>query len=679
MKDYKVLYFHKPNWDGMDLFPDVSVPLLWPANVFSVLVAGYPQRKLNFFEVSILRLLNLNLCNIEILCERTCLREGFIRLILRRLRDQGYVNEFHLTALGLDMLNKTMAEQPEIRNVFVFRDCLSKKFYPIIASRLEIKSGRSNEDGEIMFRTAKSSKKISASIACQVCRCSPPTQADVMEIIHEFNALCVSQAVDSNSIYRESPEHIEISKEKPDFVWFYSEARLGRKNHRIYVSDPFWDHDSVILGENMNSDILNRIAVEIKQRGVTVPDESYNKINRFESLELLLSPLTDKNDKSDQLPNFSDSDRMERLSDYCYALEQAFKKMLNEYDYKKLVNTLREIDENTIKDVLMNLAIDMGLKPHYKGNLDPQITDLKPWLKQDFSLEHFFLFSGSRLQECLSGEASLRFWLGLALLVDKKSSLISFRKLLNTDFILFVNYLIGFRNSEYHGDISEKLPTMTQLKLCLEITRDIVDCLLPDLNISSLACNEMSGLDLQTRDERYYKAEADLTHRLGYAKMRKLPRDVREKLIQIKFHTIGKHKTYIFSNILIVDSLMFRITRAERLPELPGNEVLQRAKSNFPQLPEIFWEINPRKLTNTIAGVPQSLRASLLCLMAFCEKHKAFFNSNRLQYLEEILHLRKHNWQECVQSQPFGEIEKLGEQTIAFATAIIEEYHYEEE
>ena len=47
-RDYKILY-HKPNWDGLDLFPDVSVKLLWPTWVFSVLAAVYPQRQLNFF------------------------------------------------------------------------------------------------------------------------------------------------------------------------------------------------------------------------------------------------------------------------------------------------------------------------------------------------------------------------------------------------------------------------------------------------------------------------------------------------------------------------------------------------------------------------------------------------------------------------------------------------------
>ena len=683
MSNYKVLYFHKPNWEGMDLFPDVSVPLLWPTNVFSVLVAAYPQRQLNFFEIGILRLLRLNSCNVEILCKQTCLRDGFIRLILRRLRDQGFVRDFHLTEQGLDLLNETMAEQPVTRNVFVFRDCLSKKFYPIIASKLEIQHG-SARDGDVFFRPSKSSRKISAIPAHQACnRLPPPTQSDVMEIIHDFNVLSLSHTVNSSSVYNESPEHIEICGEKPDFVWLYSDARLGRKNHRIYVSDPFWEQDSVILGENMNCSELNHIAMDLKQRGVTVTGElplENNKIDHFESLGFLLRPLNEEKDPSAPLPLLSDSDRMERLSDYYYAIEQAFKKMLDEYDYKNLIDSLRGIDDNTIQGVLMNLAVDKGMPPHYRPPSDViKSSKISPWLKQDFSLKQFFLFSGSRLQECLTGEANLRFWLGLALLVDKKRPLPSLRRLFKKEFLQFIIYLVAFRNSEYHGDISKVLPTMPQLESCLKKTRDIVDCLLPELNISSLAYNEMSGLDTKTRDERYYKAESDLTHQLGYEKMRKLPSKLREKLIQIKFHMIGKHKNYIFSNIMIIEHLMFKIAHAERLPDIPGSEVLQRAQSHFPQLPHIFWEINPRKLTNTIAGIPQSFRASLLCLMAFCEKHKGFFNADRLQYLECVLHLRTHNWQECVQSKPFSEIEKIGEQTIAFTTAIIEEYHYEED
>ena len=706
MKDYKVLYFHKPNWEGMDLFPDVSVPLLWPTYVFSVLVAEYPQRKLNFFEICILRLLGLSSCNVDILCERTCLREGFVRLILRRLRDQGLVKEFHLTEQGQDMLNETMAEEPVIRNVFVFCDCLSKKFYPMIASKLEIRHGNGGDDN-ISFSVTKGSRRISASPACQPSRCKPPTQTDVMEIIHEFNALCATQTADSPSIYQESPENIEVSREKPDLVWLYSEARLGRNNHRIYVSDPFWSSDSVILGENMDFPELDRVTAELKRRGVTIHGEPHfdgdDKIDRFESLQSRLRPLSGNPDQAELQTNLSESDRMERLSDFYYALEQSFKKMLEAYDYTNLVNSLRGFDENTIRDLLIRLAADLGVKSRHGRNNDnapaPPPPDTradksdaaggdtgpnveppapKPWLKQNLSLERFFSFSGSRLQECLTGEANLRFWLGLALLVDKKRPLPARQKLFRTEVFQFIDYLSDFRNSEYHGGMAEQLPTRNEMESCLVIARGIVDFLLPDSNISALADSETSDLDEQSLNERYYKAESDLIHQLGYAQMRQLPKDLKEKLIRIRFHIIGRNREYIFSNILMIDSLLFKIAAAERLPEIPGNDVLQRARSHFPQLPEIFWEVNPRKLTGVIAGIPQSLRASLVCLMAFCEKHRAFFTPERLLYLEQVLRLRTHDWQGNVLKKDFTEIEKLGEQTISFTIAIIKEYRYEE-
>lgn len=707
-RDYKVLY-HKPNWDGLDLFPDVSVRLVWPTWVFSVLAAVYPQRELNFFEICILRMLRLTSCNVEILCERTCLREGFIRLILRRLRDQGYVKDFHLTERGTDVLDNTIAEEPEIRNVFVFQDCLSKKFYPIIASKLDIKSGKA-EDTNVWFRVSKK-QKIDARMACPQSPYEKPKLDDVKKIIHEFGNLNIQYSINTEAVYSESPQSIEISRARPELVWVYSEARLGKNNHRIYVSDPFLDLDSVILSENMFAQELNGIATELKQRGVTLSGEMTSgdeKICRYESLDYLLRPLDAEVDPSQLQSNLSTDEIMGHLSDYYYAMEQAFKKMLAEYDYTNLANSLRGTDEETLKSLLIQLAADLGLRisrqrssvtanagGHSDALVAPTVPDdqsvqetdndcsstpttSKPWLKNKLILEHFFFFRGSRFQDCLSGEANLRVWLGLAMLVNTKMPLPALKKLFQVDFLLYIDYLADFRNAQDHGVTPKRFPDRDQLAECLNATRDIVSCLLPDLNISAQTYDNIAELSEKDRIARYYKAEADLIRELGYARTRNLPKSLREKLIAIKFHTLCGNQDRIFSNIQVIDNLMFQIARAEKIPSTPGVEVLRKARSNFPSLPEIFWEINPQKLVGTIAGVAQSLRASLVCLLAFGEKHRGFFTPERLQYLEQVLRLRTHNWREGVSRQPFSEIASLGEQTISFAVAIIKEYRYDE-
>ena len=702
-RDYKILY-HKPNWDGLDLFPDVSVKLLWPTWVFSVLAAVYPQRQLNFFEICILRLLRLASCNVDILCERTCLREGFIRLILRRLRDRGYVKEFHLTELGADVLDDTLAEEPEIRNVFVFQDCLSKKFYPILALKLDIKSGR-DDARNVRFAVSRDQKKIEARTACPQSPYEKPKPDDVKKIIHEFQNLHIPDMMNTEEFASVSPQSIEISRGKPDLIWAYSEARLGKNNRRIYVSDPFLGLDSIILGENMFAPELNSVATGLMRRGVTLsgePPYGDGKIGRFESLADLLRPLEAGNDPAKLQSDLSAGDTIRHLSDYYYAMEQAFRKMLAEYDYTNLANSLRRCDEETIISLLIPLAADLGLnisrrqrvvatsdddsaaptEPDDQNASDDRsshdaATASKPWLKKKFIPERFFSFRGSRFQECLRGEANLRVWLGLAMLVNKKSPLPALRKLFQEDFLLFIDYLADFRNAQDHGETVERLPERKQLEECRNTVRGIVSCLLPDL-MSAQTYEETADLSEKKRSELHYQAEADLCRELGYAETYSLPRKLRKKLIEIKFHTLCGSQTYIFSNILVIDNLMFNIASAEKLPSLPGADVLRKARDNFPSLPEIFWEINPKKLAGTIAGVAQSLRASLVCLLAFGENHRTFFTPERLQYLEQVLRLRTHNWREGVSRLAFSEIASLGEQTISFAVAIIKEYHYEE-
>ena len=73
-----------------------------------------------------------------------------------------------------------------------------------------------------------------------------------------------------------------------------------------------------------------------------------------------------------------------------------------------------------------------------------------------------------------------------------------------------------------------------------------------------------------------------------------------------------------------------------------------------------------------------SLRANLLCLLAYCDhgNHRKYFNKERLSFLENVLRLRAHNWQDVVSRQPLETIEQLGKQAIEFTISIIEEYNY---
>ena len=706
MRSCNVIY-RKCNWDGFDLFPN-SKSLVWPAMAFRILIAGYPQRNLNFFELTLLRLLQIKSCNIEILCRVTCLREGFVRLILRRLRGRGLVKDFVLTDTGKDVLNNTMNEAPVIQNAFVFADCMSGTFYPVIASQLNMISAKQNGD-MVTFRLSKTQGDKCAQIVGKVKRCNRPTLEDILNILHQFNKLCQALSTTPAVLYQDLPQYIEISKDTPELVWLYTEVRLGRNNHRIYISDPFLDLDSELLDGNMCSqqeddatqEQLNRIIDELKQTGIDVNNSASDKvIDRYSSISDLVRPL-DMEDHDKVQIGLSEYETMERLSDFYYALEQAFKRMLDAFDYSELVKSVSSLESETFNTMLRKIAVNQGMLPieRQKADLhhcDNKIDDSgKPWLKIQTDFKDFFDLSGSRLQDCSSGEANLRVWIALALLISQKRQLPAIRrlKLQHPDFLLFVSFLTPYRNNQNHGDSSVLIPYYKEMEECLKKTKEIVGILLPDLDISPETDQEMADLDAEKRVKAYFEAEYQLSQTISYARMRKLPKDVKEHMIMIIFHSLRKNKFYVFSHIMAIDSLMFRILCAERLPRqvavdragreevargTKGTDVLNKAKRNFPGLADVFWEILPWKLEETLSGKPLSLRANLLCLLAYCDhgNHRKYFNKERLSFLEDVLRLRAHNWQDLVSRQPFETIEQLGKQAIEFTISIIEEYNY---
>ena len=173
----------------------------------------------------------------------------------------------------------------------------------------------------------------------------------------------------------------------------------------------------------------------------------------------------------------------------------------------------------------------------------------------------------------------------------------------------------------------------------------------------------MQDLSAKERRQLYYQALAEVTQQFGYYMIQKMRHQDLNNLTKIHMYISRKNPVSIFQYIQGIDNILFNQIGRCGLKENNGEKIREMAKRNIEDLPELFYNIDPIKLSSTMNNRPQCLRANILCLMA-SPNFKRFFTPKRVEILGQILEIRRHDWIQIVTKTTPDTIVQLGKDTI---------------
>lgn len=698
MKDYNIIY-NKHKINGLS-FDSEIVPVLWPVLAYNIVLQARKPSKLNIFEKSVLGICNIKMSNHEILSDVLCIPIGFIKIIVQSLKDKGLLNNFKLTNEGKKLLEEIQSIEVENQNAVIFRDCLSGKFLPHIEKKLIIYNKKSKNNNEITFLV--NNKPITGfEIRFPKKKYSLPTINEIYDVIKLSNILAKEDLRDKGVekvLYLEDSS-INICKYDSQLVYLYTEVckSSDNSNDMIWVTDPFHNTDCDILQKDFingnTSEYLEEIAKKIQGQNLTTNLEDYNDnpdskiiIDSYKNLNFLLRPLYDDNKDIKLI----DNKLIERIVDFQNALEQSFMLYLKKYDIEPRVKSLASLrNPDKICELFNELAFNkVGFSKIWNIETKPKIE--KDSNSSDLICkysENFFRISGGHFNNILRNEGNLKELFALALALHQKESLPEINKLVKEfpDLPCFLSYINSNKNYGLHGENIFFLPTEDQLEECRQLTIKIISILLNQNNLEEDA-EKAEGLDIPLEKYRDLskKANYELQKVFGYGRLQRLPENIRNSLCDLKLHCLLKKDVkmafyYIQRSLDATFGYVLRIVLNNKnynISDINGKIVLEKIKQKFPNLPPEFTSIKESKISSTLRGGKESLRANLLCLMALSDSLKFLDKEpSYIQTIKKILEIRTHNFVDSLKNVEQNGIYGLENDVIGIINLLLKEHY----
>ena len=718
------ILYHEPDLSGTQMLDPNRI--LWPALAYHVVLTAEQNRTFNIFENTVLKLCQAVSCDYQRLCDITCMDKGFIKLIVAKLRDNGLLSGFEPTADGIRRIEGEGEGVIETQHLsaYVFRDCHSCQWLPAMLPELNKLRGLKEEKDTYSFRIANGVKRISAkrisvsSGRLERLEQEPIQRRDVINILRclrNINFYCGNEVSAYPKLEEESiaiPDPLD-----GELVYLYTLAGYSPRSHKIIVLDPFHPCQSDILSENFLissfGDIANDFVASLSEYSVEDTKRGWNTVEMgAPSISDYLKPLDPK------VERLNDKLCIDLLSGYYIAIEKSLRELLKKYDFSSSVSYLRTLtlNLNQMNQFMLGIAAKHGFDAAWKTRCadnpseapvhSPQDADLadlplrkkprsetletneknkqelktdSPALQCEFN-DKFFSFSGGRYRDNWLEEGNIPSLFGLLLVLHNEKNIVQVQSLLDHgkgDCLCFFSYLTQYRNSAAHGDNMNMLPVKEVVELCRKETIELISDLYPD----ALANGEFGRADDRnddTRQKKWNESEYRLVEEFGYGRYQRLPRDIKENLREMLI--AEKEGNYVGSFGYaqgIIDNFSFQVLSAYQSASschLSGDRVLRRVKNIWPDLPDIFFEINSQKIQSTLNGSKLSMRANILCLMAVLPRAEYFFTPKRIEFLARIMSMRTHSWQESVANISPEEIRSLQDSVIEFANSLLKEY-----
>ncbi len=653
--------------------------LFWPSLAYNVVVTVSKDSSMNIFEKTALMLMSHSLYDIKRLSKQMCVGEGFIKLLLNRLRDNGYLKGFELTDAGKELLGQSENAHEDCVSGYVLQDCLSGQFHPIILPKISKRQGDLSEDrGIISFRPSPRSKPIEGKIvSSNFAQDRKLTSSDVIHIIKQAARLSVFNQQDDedkkNFILDQGK--VRVSPDKPERLYICTRIDVGKYNN-IYITDAFRNAESQILISNLNNSLLDKTISDIKgrylnQEVVGSPSASSSFMDKYNELcYLLRSPFSSQNNEVKAMKRNEEAIMEEGLENLYTALEMAFRKMLSNYNCEDQIRALSQFYPNKIQEMFESLAKSAGFS--FKWH-----KDLPENLHKGFTFhKEFFLYSGNYLKTVLRGEGNLQHLVGISLALYGSKHIAPMKHLVEEcpDSLCLFSYLGPFRKEFSHGAIAIQLPNKEQFEFCRNEVIKIVRILVNDADEELLIVPE--GYSSDEWHNAVLLAEHELENHLGHSRFQSFPPAVKSNLRGIVLYRILNNPLEMFKKIFtsLESSLVFVLEHIDK-SVIDGRAVKNKVKQLYPDLPEFFFHTNDIKLTKTLLGDKTALRQNLLCVMANSSNHEIVFDKNNRELVGKVLSMRTHNWRETLLNNATSDdVFTLGENIIVFVNLLLKEH-----
>ncbi len=590
----KILDYGRPNPFGEII--GRSNRLAWPVHAYRVTLpkGSSDGDSLNPFERVILKLLeSVGRMDERALADETRIPLDFVKGILLRLRDKGFINEHNRIEKRKEDGSDGKAEEvPVFATALLFRELATGRLLPFLHLLDDSNPLRKRE--EEMF-----GKRIPANDAY---RQSMPTPQDAISVLRAMKKRLFAFGRNDRL-----PSVLQISiARSPESYFLDCPIAIQKSDGEFRIADPFGSGFSLIF-EIAFSQLLEQ--------------DSQLSDWLLKWKQELRNPRPPRQDNSEERP------------------KELFETDANWQRYPKLVANLRPSKNAAFRSISkIHASIEWAL---FYACCSRPFEDAIAELRLTTQLEHYTLLERAALSLGLEppqfgfravpegmligfqdGKANLGTVLAIALLQAERDETHPLRRIgsLRRDFI---NRLLDNkrqRDEKGHGKGGADSP---DVELPAEtFMREMVHMLVPDIRFADTPA---AGPDTAARADSLLDARASIQGEFGFKAFNRLGANLQDRLIHVERFWLGSKDgddalVFIFDLCAAIQA-KFRQILLGRLPtELRDSEFITAAqtnalKSNLGQLPKCLRTVKPLEIRKTLQGNDNSTLGA--CVVAF--------------------------------------------------------------
>jgi len=601
--------------------------VLWPVAVFSASIPTKKEKPLNIFEESILKILKLNIRNVNVISEELCLDKEIIKFIIDKLFSYNLIDQNHeLSKEGNDLIEQWETEEIEYASASIFYDLIGQEILPtVIYDELQFERIANREGKSIKFYDSRFDRNNSKSFGHLLKHNSydikTPSTKEINKIMNIHQKIHFEYISSSSKDARYIPDYfteggairvndnynihylyckVIFQRGSSDFIitdpFGYGFSSIFKKGYSAYLTIHEFESDKFIVKQKNaiakkmdkpipNKNVINlsmftdKIKVYPKVRRAIVKIEKswkYGKIKPNNSIE-----------KANQQKNF------DTILINCYtALEWSLMAVLNKYPIKpSLINALQN---NSYKQN-SNLACKFAEKKGYE-------------IPDNFKLLEI---AGGKYKAVISGPAELQSLISLSLLSTNNNHPFILLAEKFPEWLKRMVKLKSLRDAVKHGEHDKSNNTLEEVKLYRTLTYETIRILLPETNIIDRKKDnaKIDDSDFDDEQERE-KANIQLQTDFGYNGIKIFNHNIQESLIRINIFMLENS-----SSIIDEIDCSFPITEIASIYQNITNNIVRKQLSNSSKVEiekndnfqEKFYKIIEKHFNISKIETPQSL------------------------------------------------------------------------
>lgn len=614
--------------------------LAWPCKMFRVTLPKSKRnsRRINAFDLCILKLLACGLYDPKELAKETCLPNDLIKVILLRLYDTGKIDKYYRVSpemiADIEKYDEDSESEPsEYETWVIFQESVSGTLLPMLMNA-KLQSAETNENGDLII-----TDPVRGVIARHLHRlgsmsrnANPPAAFDVLSAIRTMNR---RRKILEETYSVPSAEFVSVASDSEP-----CELRVRmviQKNGDWRILNPFGKGWSLELESAYpvllkNSEYerdrfkewqnYNKERSQQKKENVNPDKQPYDTEDNWNRYPELIKTLV----RGEEIKN-----DIQKGVDIFAALEWALFYALKNCESTRNQIQLLQLNSNEENEKSLHEAVNNLVSKQYRIPLSI------PYARR---FQSFDIYDNAEMQVVLP----------LTFLVSNDDSQFAFNKVLKMypDFLLHYNAIKEIRNEYMHGSSRFSQPYGPDNYIFME---DVITTLIPSIRFPDTETELIESDDIF---DFHLNARIALQEFFGVSLFNKMNSILQRELINVEiFRSVNNADKF---DALPCISYLYSAAQCAFRPLLGSDHTKisnpifvaqQKAKkAGWGDLPQSLQNIRPDLLKYTMEGNDQSLGASVIVwlirtdvaeLRSIASKHPGFF-----QDVDNLLSLRSH-------------------------------------